>query len=490
VEKLFKENVKRVFYEPRHWRLALEDVKQIQIQFLNFSPPEYDILIIASAVVDGKEKTLHFYEGVAAKKKPIEGERTLGKVQINDEDIYFIDGYTSLDFLKNLLEKWCRGEKRGLTGFVGNFLGIKGEAEVNIKMLKPLFKPGEEVTTNYLYQCKGSIKTQRGETEFNILVKRFLPREPVDRGNREYGIMRALPSEMVPRVHGGLVNQALVTKGEPQVLVLFIDFIKEGIEIGKEIWDLMEEIAREKERGIEHKAQLERLYAIVQEAVDQVIFPFHESCFKAWHSLGATIEPQDEYYQWYFKELQENLAALKNAELITEEKKEGLLGTFTEAWEKILEDVRATEIHRDLMWRQIMRTKKGNLVILDLDEHIKGHAGKDLADVCAANRFIAEDLPCLNKEYVRDIAEKLNQLIVDGYLKNAEKTKAKWANRLRETLLVYLAYRHLHDAAYYAPAWRGAVDNETRSRYKRYVDFSMKWFEKSIKQLEIVLRGI
>jgi len=488
MQSLFKKNLKQLFYDPRHWRLDFKDIGQIKIQFLNFSPPEYDILITASATVNGKEKNLYFYEGIITKKKPEKGERVLGKVRINDSDVYFIDGYTSLDFSKKLLETWCREEKRNLTGFLGNFLGIKGEAEVTIKMLKPLFKPGEEVTTNYLYQCKGSVETKKGETEFNVLVKRFLPREPADRGNREYKIMKALPSGMVPMAHGGLVNCAFMINGNPQMLVLFIDFIEEGVEIGKEIWDLMEEINREKEGGKEPRAKLERLYAVVQEAVDEVIFPFHQSCFEAWHSAGRAVEPQDEYYRWYFKELQENLAALKNTELITQEEKDGLLETFTEAWEKVLQDIKATEIHRDLMWRQIMRTGKGNLVILDLDEHIKGHAGKDLADVCAANRFIAEDLPGLNKDYIRGVAEKLNRLILERYLKKAKETKAGWVDRLKEAVEVYLAYRHLHDAAYYAPAWRGAVDDETRSRYKKYVEFSMKWFQKSINQLRMILK--
>jgi len=47
-----------------------------------------------------------------------------------------------------------------------------------------------------------------------------------------------------------------------------------------------------------------------------------------------------------------------------------------------------------------------------------------------------------------------------------------------------LALRHLHDAAYYAPVWRQEKDNADRIRYKRYVDFSLGWFEKSVKLLE------
>ncbi|MFQ5999168.1 MAG: phosphotransferase [Candidatus Bathyarchaeia archaeon] len=489
MKDLFRENFKQLFYDPRHWRLPPKDIKQVQIHLLNFSPPEYDILIAASATLGKVERTLYFYEAVIAKKELAKGERTHGKVQINESNIYFIDSFTSRRFLKKLLEMWCQGKKLDSLGFIGSFLEVTDEAKVKIKMLRPFFKPEEEATTNYLYRCKGLAKTLKGEMEFDIVIKRFLPREPADRGNREYEIARVLPPEIVPKVHGGLVNHAFTINGKPQVLVLFINFIQD-MEIGKEIWNLMEEIAHKEDEGSNHRKQLEQLHRTVQEAIDKVIFPFHQSCFNAWYPLGRTIQPQDEYHQRYYEELRKNLTTLKNAGLITEEERNKFTETFTQAWERILRDVKATEIHGDLMWRQIMKTKKGNLVILDLDEHVMGHAGKDLADVCAANRFIAEDLPCLNKDYVRDVAENLNQLILEYYLKNAEKTKAGWIDKLRETVLVYLAHRHLHDAAYYAPAWQEATDDEKRVKYRKYVDFSINWFKRSLNQLERVLRSV
>ncbi|MDI6884387.1 MAG: hypothetical protein QMD00_04600, partial [Hadesarchaea archaeon] len=152
-----------------------------------------------------------------------------------------------------------------------------------------------------------------------------------------------------------------------------------------------------------------------------------------------------------------------------------------------------TEIHGDLMWRQIIRARTGdlrtlgNLVILDLDEHTVGHAGKDVADLCAANRFIAEDLPCRDRDFARSLAEDLNKSIVIRYLANVERIGARWDKGLRSVVPVYLAFRHLHDAAYHLPIWQGATDPAVKERHKRYVDFSIAWFRKSIQKLEKIL---
>ena len=94
------------------------------------------------------------------------------------------------------------------------------------------------------------------------------------------------------------------------------------------------------------------------------------------------------------------------------------------------------------MWRQILKAKD-RLVILDLDEHMKGHAAKDLADLCAANRFIAEDLRPVQHEYVRSIAEDLNTLILKSYMKNAEELNAAWAANLTKIVSLETVERML-----------------------------------------------
>jgi predicted trehalose synthase len=172
---------------------------------------------------------------------------------------------------------------------------------------------------------------------------------------------------------------------------------------------------------------------------------------------------------------------LKTAKAVTADQSENLSKIFRGAWNQILGKTKITEIHGDLMWRQILRTKDKRLIILDLDEHIAGHAAKDLAGLCAANRFIAENLQSPQREYLRNVAEQLNTIILESYMRNAERSRAMWAENLEKTVAVYLAYRHLHDAAYYAPVWRQARKQVDLKRYKRYVDFSLGWLEESLK---------
>jgi aminoglycoside phosphotransferase (APT) family kinase protein len=166
---------------------------------------------------------------------------------------------------------------------------------------------------------------------------------------------------------------------------------------------------------------------------------------------------------------------------------ERFMNVLTRAWSRILEDIEVTKIHGDLMWGQIIRPKKGGLVIIDLDEHAIGPPGKDLADLCAANRFIAETLPTREKGFARNVAEDLNRSILTRYQINADKTGTGLGRGLKETVSTYLTFRHLHDAAYHLPIWQAATDPAIRERHKRYVEVSLQWFRRSILQLEELL---
>jgi aminoglycoside phosphotransferase (APT) family kinase protein len=156
----------------------------------------------------------------------------------------------------------------------------------------------------------------------------------------------------------------------------------------------------------------------------------------------------------------------------------------------MLHEIRVTKIHGDLMWGQIIQLKNGNMIILDLDEYTTGQPGKDIADLCAANRFIAEALPAKDKNFAVSVAEDLNRSIIAWYRENAEKTGAGLGKGLEESVATYLAFRHLHDVAYHLPIWQGATDPAVKKRHKRYVDLSLKWFRRSVLELEGALRGV
>ena len=483
VGMLFQKNLELWFYDPRHWRLNITDIKKNRIEFLNFTPPRYDFIIHVT-LTDGQK--LQFYQGVAATKSPRKTQSVYGKAKIGTSDFYFVDGYTSIDYVEGLLEAWTRKDTLGSLGFVGKLPGDRGDVTINLRSLKILSKPGQEPTTNYLYRIRGSAKITSKKQEFDIIAKRFLPRAPFNRGNNEYAILKALPRAIVPRTRGVLVNHRLPINGESQVLVLFSDFLEDAHEIGKLIWDLMETISRKKEIKKNAAPELRQLETAVQQAVEKVVFPFHKAGFETWHPNGSPIKAKAHFFSWYHLELEQDLKTLESTETMNANRVKMLSGLFRTAWPKILGRIPATEIHGDLMWRQILKVKN-RLVILDLDEHVKGHAAKDVADLCAANRFIAEDLQSPHHDYMKNLGENLNALILKSYMKKAAQTNAPWASNLENALKIYLAFRHLHDAAYYAPVWHQAKTAEEKAKYKRYVGFSIDWFDKSVKTVETLL---
>jgi hypothetical protein len=327
------------------------------------------------------------------------------------------------------------------------------------------------------------VATKDVEKDFDVAIKKFVPREPPDRGNREYGIAKALPARIVPRFHGGVINHAYSIMGEAQLLVLFSDFI-EGENIGTTFWGLMLEIDDKKRRGEDHKIQLGKLHEISKNVVDEVIFPFHMSFRNLWYPFSYAVETSATNRAKYFDKVSKDLGTLKGTGLLSEEEAEKLGSLFTEAWERTLERAGVAEIHNDLMWAQIMRSGDEGLIILDLDEHSPGHPAKDLADLCAANRFLAESVPCENRDLMRKIADGMNQTMIMRYRKNVHATGVEWGHGIEEALKIYLALRHLHDAAYHFSIWQVTTNPAVKERHKKYVDFSLKLLRESLGVLE------
>jgi hypothetical protein len=316
-----------------------------------------------------------------------------------------------------------------------------------------------------------------------VVIKKFVPRDPPDRGNKEYGIAKVLPAWMAPKFHGGLVNHAYVIRDEAQVLVLFSDFI-EGKNVGQIFWDLMLEINSKKKAGEDYRAQLGRLHGIVKDIVDKVIFPFHKSFRDLWYPFSYAVDASAINRGEYFGKMFRDLDILGQGGLLPEEERRKLKFLFSGAWVEILEKTRVAEIHHDLMWAQIVRSQDGKLIILDLDEHAPGHAAKDLGDLCAATRFMAESIPCEDRNLMRRIAEEINQTMIMRYRKIVRSTEAEWGEGIERALEIYLMLRHLHDAAYHFPIWSGATDSMVKERHKKYIDLSLNLLRKSVELLE------
>jgi hypothetical protein len=482
VEQFLRENFAS-FIDPQHWRLSEKNVEHVDVDLLRFRPPEFEIMFTA---LTKNMETFHFYEALLLREMSAEGEEIRCEFTLKGQKLFLVNGFSSKEFVKGILERWCRRERQDFVDFVGTFYGIAGKAKVEINSLEPFFPPKEEPTANYIYRCRGSVHVKTLGKRFDVIIKKYVPREPPNRGNREYGIMRILPTWMVPRVHGGVVNHAYSIGGEAQVLVLFSDFV-EGKNVGEIMWKLMLEI--DKRVGEDYKAQLGGLHAICKEVIDKVIFPLHMTFRDLWYPFSYVISTPARTKERYFSEVSKSLNALTQAGLLLEEEATKLRSLFTQAWEEVLEGMRVAETHHDMMWAQIVRSPDGKLVVLDLDEHLPGHAAKDLADLCAASRFLTENLPCENRELMRKIANQINQTLLLQYHKNLQRTGAEWGRGIERALKVYLTLRHLHDAAYHLPIWKEAPDPAVKKRHEKYVNFSMDLLRESMGDLERTVTG-
>jgi hypothetical protein len=481
VKKILKENLVS-FADPQHWRLREEEITHIDVDFLSFRPPIYDVMF---TVLTGKEKkeTMYFYENVLVKRKPARDERVYCRITSNGGKFYLIDGFSSPKFIRQLLEKFCADEKWDFMGFTGSFLGISGKAKVRVKSLKSLFEPKEEPTANYIYRCRGIVSSRKARKSFDVVIKKFLPRSPSGRGNREFRINKALPPKLVPKIHGALVNYSHRVGVDPQVLVLFSDFIK-GDNLGTELWNLMLEIDEKKKSKKNYDAQLKKLLQTMKEVSEKVIFPFHKSLHDLWRGFNPSMRMPVSGTMRYSEESQKGIETLLKVGLLDEKTAREYQTVFEEAWRKILSELETTEIHADLMWSQIIRTERKNLVVLDLDEHMLAPPAKDLADLCAANRFLVESLPCRDRNFFRLVAEQMNEALMETYVGRAK----EWKKQIKKSVPVYLALRHLHDAAYHLPIWMETTDLKVRERHEKYVNLSLKWFVKSMDVLKKQLR--
>jgi hypothetical protein len=437
-------------------------------------------------VLTGKEEkeTLCFYESILVKKKATHGERVYCHVRVDGRRFCLIDGFSCPEFVEEVLEGFCTGKRWDFVSFMGSFPWISGKTEVRIRSLKSLFEPKDEPTANYIYRCRGTAVSRKTKKKFDLVIKKFLPRSPPDRGNREFHIIKALPPELVPRVHGAMVNLSRMVGVDPQILVLFSDFI-EGENVGQTLWDLMLEIDRRRKSKKGYRAQLRKLLTTMKEVSENVIFPFHKSLHDLWRGFSPSMRMPVSGSVRYSEEFQKGIETLSLLGLLDERDAAKYRTIFDRAWEKILVNLEATEIHADLMWGQIIRTKEGNLILLDLDEHMLAPPAKDLADLCAANRFLVESLPCEDKDFFRLVSEQMNATLINTYKARAK----RWSKQVDESIPVYLALRHLHDAVYHLPIWVEATDPEVRERHGKYLDLSVEWFRKSMERLEKQLGG-
>ncbi len=439
-----EEKWKELFYSPRKWRLKLEDIRSVKMRVLRAEYPDFHVLFH----VDSALGEFQFYEAFTVKRGVRPEERVLGKVKRDSSEYFLVDSYSCPEAILRLF----KSEKGDLR--TSSWISLD-----RLSYAKPLFTEGEP-TTNYLYEVR----------EPACIVKRYLPRWPFDRGNRELRVIESLPPAIVPKVFAQVFNKSLEFEGIPQILVLFLEKVV-GEEVGAIIWREMEEASRLIHMKMPTTPVLEKLMKLMERVVDEVLVPFHRS--------GEVREFGKEEAKLVEEEVEKDLGVLVENDVIKKKEAEGFKKKVKKALEEI-SDIPCIMTHGDLMWRQILRSVEGNLVIIDLDDAMYAHAARDLASLMAATRFIAECLPTKHRKEIIRFAESLNDYLLACYAQRC--SGEEWARDIGKCLTLYLALRHLHDAAYYAPVSR-ASKGEEKKRYEDWVKFSMKWAFHELKRL-------
>ncbi|MFQ6123583.1 MAG: hypothetical protein ACE5R6_03120 [Candidatus Heimdallarchaeota archaeon] len=466
------DNWERLFYRPRQYRLDPKQITNVDVEILRSGMNLLDFLLTLEMKIGDQTKYFRFYEAILVKEKASHSEVVLGQITVRDTVRVLVDAFSSPRYMEGLINELEEGKKRKNLILLGDMSRELGEIHISsIQCLYTIYP-----STNYTYILHLVKKSVRKEER--IFVKRFTPRAPIDRGNQEYEILMTLQDlKIVPKVYGALaaMSKQYASK-QPLILVIFSTFLENVEEAGARIWREMSTIAQGMNKGRE-----KIVMGLVEGCIQKVVAPFHVASIQQWRSKPKFAVEGTRCYDEFFAELQDNLQVLVQYGLLTKNEILPVLKTFSHLWNAVLIHTPLTEIHHDLMWKQILIDHKNRHYLLDLDEHIPCHAAKDLADLMAANRFIAEKLikPLVTqkRKNIRKIAEKLNSLILSSYVDIVRKeVKDLWLKELEVECLGYLTFRHLHDAAYFAP-----ISDDPD--HKHSVEFSMHLFKKNFEAL-------
>ncbi len=467
------DNWERLFYRPRQYRLDPDRITNVEVEILRCGLNLLDFLLTLEMRIGDQTKYLRFYEAVLAKEKASQGEVVLGQIIVRDTDVVLVDAFSSPTYMECLINEWEEGEKRKTLVFLGDMLKELGE--IYISSIQCLYTTYP--STNYTYILHLVRKSVKKEER--IFIKRFTPRDPIDRGNQEYDILMTLQDlKIVPKVYGALAAMSKhYASKQPIVLVIFSKFLENAEEAGARIWREMSAITQ----GMNEERKVV-VMELVKGCIQKVVAPFHVAAIQKWHSKPKFAVEGTRCYDEFFAELQDNLQVLVQYGLLTKNEIPSVLKTFSHLWNEVLIHIPLTEIHHDLMWKQILIDNTNRHYIIDFDEHIACHAAKDIADLMAANRFIAEKLTntldAQKRKDIRELAEILNSLILSSYEDAVgEMVKDLWLKNLDLGCNGYLTFRHLHDAAYFAPI---SIDN---SDHKHSTEFSIRLFKKSFEAL-------
>gem|GEM_PF-5803430 len=449
-----------IFYNPRKWRIEKKAISNVKVFELCVQGNSYDLLL---KVVDAERNEYFFYEAVVVKESVAKGERCLGEISLDGRRAFIVDRYTCLEELNRTLREMAEGAKVGKLRYAGEVENWRVESV-------ELMFSGEE-TTNLLYK----LTVTDGARRRKLLLKRFLPRYPVDRGSKELLAIRAL-KECAPELYG-TVEAEIAGKYVP--VVLLVEFVEDYAEVGSWFWSSTVELVKLAQLGLEATATVNRMKNMAKRIANDVLIPLHK---RLTEEFGGQKKIAEEVLDAMAREFRENLSVVVGKGLLPKAEAAEVLRVVDSSLKKLLLGERATEVHGDLMWRQILWShRKRRFYVIDLDEHHLNHRAKDVADLVAALRFIAEEATVGVKEDVKSLVVSWVEAVGEELLKSYF---GRPTPEDRARVALYLCFRHLHDCAYFLP-----VAEEKGGAYSRYVDFSLKWFKLSFENLTRFLKA-
>ncbi len=421
----------------RRWRLkpAVLRTTPVKVDVLWHQPPQTHLLL-------GLGEGLLFYLPLLLSPERIKALGDGIEIELDQERWRIYDPYhegAAFQALLRAVQSGNAGRLRLDMPGMGHYARAARNPLVGLRTarVQPLLDEGGEPSSNYLYKLNLRSDSSRVE----CILKRYLPRDKPEAGEREWRLATTLSSELVPRPLGRLRDsRSELTLGGFYELV-------EGEEVGALLWRLMERLGKDPFRSV-----LSRLRVIFGKALNTLAALYNQ--------LDAKLSGGSER-----GEVVAALVEKARGDFQTVKRFHPNAQSFQRTLGKLEEYAESgayhgpRPIHGDLMWRQILWRNApatipvappgevpGRLTLLDTESWRWGFLEEDLAGLSAANNFMLQRLG--HAEYAPGVFAALWHAAVEqlgGHGETAQLTDVK-------PLLSLVRLRHLHDAAYYTLA--------------------------------------
>ena len=447
---------------PGLYRLAPQHVEEVSVNFIGSFNEIYNFLIFVSSSIS--DEKLIFFESLYATRTPSSNARILGEMG----EISLVDAFSDVNGanrLMNISQDYENGSIKA-----GIILERNPNAEnifpFSIMSVESLAKARDVPTTNLIYIWM--IENVTFAEPMKIVVKKYIPRFPADRGTWEYELLRYLSfKQRAPRIYGAL---KII---DWEVIAVFQQFIGN---VNNVETDIQEKIS--KLRNVSSSQVLLELQKITNNALTNVIYPLHRSTTRELKNKKLFKRGLEVFEKEVIKEIEKGLELLRELKILKGAESREIEAFLKNIWTMYVSKRPSFIIHNDLSWHQIFKDNYGRYLLIDLDNSTYGHIERDIAYLCTANTYIADSVDKKIHDKAKSLINKLNTSMIEDYFKlmfgndDMEKQDYKLA------ILFYLAVKYLNDSAYYAPLKDSGED------FENFMKRSLSNFRKTLNELK------